>query len=76
MPKGDGTGLRGQIAVKGTGRGRNGAGQWRGLARGPLATKPGGYCVCLGCGYSVQHLFKKPCNQLQCPKCGTVLTRG
>jgi len=77
MPGGDRTGPMGQGAGTGAGRGRNrGAGQGRGLGGGPFAAGPGGNCICPGCGYSMQHLLGKPCNQLQCPKCGTNMIRS
>jgi len=65
MPGGDGTGpiLRG----RGLGRGRMG---------GQLSAGPGGICICPKCGYEKQHIRVQPCNQMKCPKCGSLLTRG
>lgn len=47
----------------------------RGRMRGPLAAGPGGNCICPNCGYRVPHPAGQPCNQKQCPKCGSVMTR-
>lgn len=73
MPRGDGTGPRGQ--GPGTGRGMGGTGSGgRGLG-GSKATGSGGYCVCPNCGEKVPHKVGTPCYDQECPKCGTVLTR-
>ena len=73
MPRGDGTGPRGQ--GPGTGRGMGGG---RGGGRGRMggfAAGPGGGCVCPGCGKTTPHRPGVPCNQSKCPDCGTTMTR-
>lgn len=73
MPRGDGTGPRGQGPGTGRGmRGGGGTGQGRG---GGVAAGPGGYCVCPNCGEKASHQPGQPCNEQQCPKCGTAMTR-
>jgi len=77
MPRGDGTGPRGQGPGTGRGMGRGGgAGQGggRGLGGG-VAAGPGGYCVCPNCGEKVTHQLGSPCYDQKCPKCGTAMTR-
>jgi len=74
MPRGDGTGPRGQGS--GTGRGMRGSGQGTGRGRGGgFAAGPGGSCVCPNCGARVSHQLGAPCYEQQCPKCGTAMTR-
>jgi len=73
MPRGDGTGPRGQGPGTGRGMGRGqdgGRGQGGGFAAGP-----GGYCVCPNCGERVSHQLVTPCYEQSCPKCGTTMTR-
>ena len=78
MPRGDGTGPRGEgpgtgrgkRGSGGAGRGRGGQGQGGGFAAGP-----GGNCVCPNCGEKAPHQLGQPCYDLQCPKCGTAMTR-
>jgi hypothetical protein len=67
---------RGMRGVRGSGGG-TGQGQGRGLGLkgGPKAAGPGGYCVCPSCGYKAAHQVGQPCNKLQCPCCGTAMTR-
>lgn len=75
MPRGDGTGPRGE--GPGTGRGTGGgraAGGGRGRMGG-FAAGTGGNCVCPGCGHKVTHQAGMPCNQRKCPKCGQLMTR-
>jgi len=36
---------------------------------------PGGNCVCPNCGAKVPHTVNQPCNEIDCPKCGTKMTR-
>lgn len=50
-------------------------GQGRGRMGGPYAAGPGGNCVCPKCGATVPHVAGQPCNQRDCPKCGTKMTR-
>ncbi|MFA5309502.1 MAG: hypothetical protein WC370_08490 [Dehalococcoidales bacterium] len=64
MPGGDGMGPP-------TGRGQRG-----GRKRGNLAgSGPGGNCVCPGCGEKAPHKPGTPCYTVNCPKCGTRMTR-
>jgi hypothetical protein len=72
MPRGDGTGPRGQGPETGRGQGRGSRGQGRG---GGLAAGPGGYCVCPDCSERVAHQAGAPCYAQHCPKCGTAMTR-
>ena len=74
MPRGDGTGPRGQGpgTGRGAGVGRGGRGQGRG---GGFAAGPGGYCVCPSCGEKAAHQLGTPCYEQKCPKCGTEMTR-
>jgi len=74
MPRGDGTGPGGQGGGTGRGMGR-GQGHGRGRMGGPFAAGPGGNCVCSSCGHTVPHIAGQPCNQRDCPKCGTRMTR-
>jgi len=71
MPRGDGTGPRGQGPGTGGGVGR-GRGGGRG---GGFAAGPGGNCVCPKCGEKAPHQPGSPCYQQLCPKCGAVMTR-
>ena len=55
-----------------------GAGQGRGGGRGRMGgfgAGPAGNCVCPQCGNKVSHQRGQPCNQIKCPKCGTIMTR-
>lgn len=75
MPRGNGTGPRGQ--GPGTGRGM-GMGRGGGMGRmgGTRAgAGPGGYCVCPSCGTKTPHQTGRPCYQTSCPKCGTKMVR-
>ena len=72
MPRGDGTGPRGQGPGTGKGIGRGGTGQGLG---GGLAAGPGGYCVCPDCGEKALHQLGSPCYEQKCPKCGAAMTR-
>ncbi len=91
MPRGDGTGPKGQGPK--TGRGMKGrdmnAGSGKGAGRGKGAgsdrigrmggTKagagPGGQCVCPSCGAITAHKAGVPCYQIKCPKCGNTMAR-
>ncbi len=82
MPRGDGTGPRGQ--GPGTGRGMGGGGQGPGTGRGMggggqggggFRGGPGGNCICPKCGHKIPHKMGRPCPQEQCPKCGTAMVR-
>ena len=72
MPRGDGTGPRGQ--GPGTGRGMGRGGGARGL-RGVFAAGPGGDCVCPSCGERFPHQTGTPCFEQKCPKCRATMTR-
>ena len=78
MPRGDGTGPLGQGPVTGRGAGRGqGQGQGQGAGRGGgTGMGLGGDCVCPKCGKRLSHQRGTPCNQLQCPECGTTMTRA
>jgi len=73
MPRGDGTGSRGQGSGGGRGmrpRGGGGGNRWGNAA------SPGGECVCPNCGQKVAHQFGQPCLEQKCPKCGASMTRS
>ena len=91
MPRGDGTGPRGQGPGTGRGMGRRagnpqggmGIGTPRGTGRGLGRSSesggglgPSGDCVCPSCGARVSHQAGAACNQMTCPKCGAKMTRG
>lgn len=61
MPRGDGTG-----PPQGGGGGQ---------MSGPVGAGPVGFCICTNCGHKVPHVRGQPCNQLTCPKCGSIMTR-
>ncbi len=67
MPKGDGTGPRGDGPGTGQGLGR-GQGQGGGSGLGPA-----GFCVCSNCGEKASHQIGVPCFETKCPKCGAVM---
>jgi hypothetical protein len=71
MPRGDGTGPRGQGPGTGRGLGRGG-GRGRMGGRGAGV---GGECVCPNCGHRATHQTGTPCYEIRCPKCGTPMTR-
>jgi hypothetical protein len=75
MPRGDGTGPRGQgpVGNRGMGRGR-GRGQGRMGGNRPGAG-PGGSCVCPSCGKRVPHQPGVPCYSVSCPQCGAKMAR-
>lgn len=73
MPRGDGTGPRGQGV--GTGRGMGGTGARRGGRGGGSGGGPGGNCVCTSCGAQAVHQLGIPCYEQKCPKCGAAMTR-
>ena len=58
---------------------RNGTGPRQGIGRGrrdgQFAAGPGGECICTKCGTSIAHTPGQPCNQITCPKCGSLMTR-
>jgi hypothetical protein len=64
--------FRGRGRDRGSGRGR---GRGPGRMGGPKAAGPDGKCVCPNCGHKVAHLAGEPCYEMDCPKCGTTMTR-
>jgi hypothetical protein len=64
---------------RGRGRGQGGQGQGRGRGPGrmggPKAAGPGGDCICPNCGHKAPHRAGQPCYEVNCPKCGTQMTR-
>jgi hypothetical protein len=71
MPFGNRTGQRGQGRGAGRGLGRGkGRGRMGGNRLGPV-----GNCICPSCGNVVVHEQSLPCYQINCPKCGTKMTR-
>ncbi len=75
MPRGDGTGPRGQGPGTGRGMGRGEARPGGRGREGGFGTGPGGNCVCPNCGAQAVHELGVPCYEQKCPKCGTVMTR-
>jgi hypothetical protein len=76
MPRGDGTGPRGE----GPYTGKRGGGMGRGTGRGGGgmgggAGGAGGYCVCPACGHRASHVPGTPCNQVTCSACGARMVR-
>lgn len=65
MPRRDGTGPLGKAST-GKGRGRMG---------GSMAAGPSGLCSCPACGFEIQHQQGMPCTSVDCPKCGSKMTR-
>jgi len=53
--------------------GGGGRGVGRGGGRGGMG--PGGYCICLRCGYRTPKQPGVRCMDMRCPKCGAVLIR-
>ncbi len=64
MPRGDGTGPRGDSSPRGGRMGGNRAG-----------AGASGNCVCPGCGTKVPHQRGVPCYNTKCPKCGNGMVR-
>lgn len=54
---------------------RIGRGQNRNQTGDKPGSGPGGYCICTICGYRIPHMWNKPCNERECPKCGQALTK-
>ena len=71
MPRGDGTGPRGQ----GPGSGRGMGGRNTPTGRFSTGAGPGGECVCPSCGAVQTHKPGQPCTEIECPKCGTLMVR-
>jgi len=59
---------RGQGKVQRAGRGENKAGQ---SGVGSVQN-----CVCSNCDFQIAHTPSQPCNQIHCPKCGTLLIKS
>ena len=72
MPRGDGTGPRGEGPGTGRGMGKTAGGQGRRFGYTP---GPGGNCICPECGEKSAHQQGHPCFDQKCPKCGTLMIR-
>ena len=62
---------------RGLGQGR-GFGRGRGRGFGPglgQGVGPGGYCICPKCGHKEKKVIGKPCTEMKCKKCGTLMVR-
>ncbi|MBU4484025.1 DUF5320 domain-containing protein [bacterium] len=79
MPRGDGTGPtgKGPRTGRGVGRGKTQGGQIRGGRGfgGGKAFGPGGECLCPKCGKKIPHQRGVPCTSINCPSCGSPMTR-
>jgi hypothetical protein len=75
MPRGDGTGPKGQGAETGKGMGVKGQSKKRGGQGGGFAKGPSGFCICPDCGEKSTHQQGSPCYEQKCPKCGAAMTR-
>ena len=69
-----------QVVPRGLGRGRGGRGFGRGQGRGfgpgaGLGVGPGGYCICPNCGNKEKKVTGKPCTEMKCKKCKTLMVR-
>jgi hypothetical protein len=73
MPRGDGTGPKGQGPE--TVRGMGDSDQKRGGRGGGFGAGPSGYCLCPNCAERVPHQLGTPCYKVKCPKCGTLMIR-
>ena len=71
MPKGDSIGPSGKGQGTGRGIGRGG-GRDR---KGGRGLGSGGECICPNCGHRTPHQQGVPCYEVNCPKCGTSMTR-
>ena len=40
---------------------------------GPRQGDGADVCVCPKCGHKIKHEKGKPCNEIKCPKCGTIM---
>jgi len=49
-------------------------GEGKGQGNEPQGDGGTGYCYCSKCGYKMKHEKNMPCNEMKCPKCGTVMT--
>ena len=60
----------------GRGTGRGGNASPRGMGKqGGFAMGPGGMCVCPACGKEMPHQRGTPCSSINCPDCGSAMTR-
>jgi hypothetical protein len=76
MPRRDGLGpSRGGARGGGKGVSRVGSGGGRMGGNRP-GSGPSGDCVCPSCGAQLPHQVGKPCNNLNCPKCGQKMIRA
>lgn len=76
MPRGKETVPAGGVAGKGKGIGVGRGGRGRGQMGGNRKrTGPGGNCLCPNCGEKLPHQVGKPCYEMKCPKCGTLMIR-
>ncbi len=71
MPRGDGTGPRGEGPGTGRGLGRMTGGK---MGQRP-GRGPGGNCICPACGRKVPHSAGTPCTGMNCPDCNTPMSR-
>jgi hypothetical protein len=74
MPRLDGKGPMGRGSGSGHGMGR-GRGPNASRDGNPMTAQPAGYCVCPRCQETIPHIAGQPCNQIKCPKCGTLMIR-
>ena len=51
-------------------------GDHHGLGHGQHGKSEGGYCICMQCGYTVNHQPGTPCKSVFCPQCNTSLVRS
>ncbi len=61
--------------VFGKGFGWQKQGRFKEVSEKATGKGPGGYCVCLKCGYKIIHQHATPCSTLKCPNCKTNLER-
>ncbi|MCK5017036.1 MAG: hypothetical protein KAS32_08185 [Candidatus Peribacteraceae bacterium] len=60
----------------GDGRGPMGGGRGRMNSNFVAGPGPQGDCVCPSCGHKSPHSRGQPCNEIKCPKCGSIMTRN
>ena len=65
-----------RLGIDQFGNPRRGFGAGRGGNRGDKpGSGPAGNCICPNCGAKVSHIAGNPCNERECPKCNTIMTR-